>query len=208
MSLAGNDSFCLNARVIPVLSPLSVASGVAISEVLFDAGLSVQEITLRTHSGLETIAALKRDRPDRIVGAGSVLTPELGEAALRAGADFLVSPGMTEDLLKFALTCGVPFLPGVATLSEIMRVAQLGCAVAKLFPAESLGGLAFLRSIAGPLPAMKFCPTGGIDQRLASAYLKLDNVLAVGGSWMVPNELILGGKLEAIHALAEQAAAL
>ena len=208
MSFAENETCFSHARVIPVLTPRSVESGVAVSRVLFEANLRLQEITLRTRAGLETIAALKRNLPDLIVGAGTVLTPDMGNAAIQAGAGFLVSPGTTEELLRFAVDCSVPFLPGVTTISEMMRVQALGCTVAKLFPAQLLGGAAFLRSLSGPLPAMKFCPTGGIDARLVPDYLKLGNVLAVGGSWMAPEELIAQNRLEDIRRLAEQAATL
>jgi len=208
MSFAQNETYFSQARVIAVLTPASVASGVALSRVLFEAGLRMQEITLRTASGLETIAALKHQIPELIVGAGSVLTLEFGEAAIQAGARFLVSPGTTEALLQFAANCGVPFLPGVATVSEMMRVQALGCTAAKLFPVETLGGMAFVRAAAGPLPSMKFCPTGGIDAQLAPGYLQLANVLAVGGSWMVPNDLVTENRFEDIRRLAEQAAAL
>ena len=196
------------ARVIPVLTPTTVTTGVAVSRILFEAGLHVQEITLRNPSGLQTLSALRRDLPELVVGAGSVLTPRLGGDAIQAGAQFLVSPGTTEMLLQFAVDCGVPFLPGVASVSEIMRVQALGCELAKLFPAQALGGIGFLRSVAGPLPAMKFCPTGGIDPRLAADYLALSNVAAVGGSWMAPEELIDQGRFDDIRRLAEQAMAL
>lgn len=208
MSLEGNEAYFSQARVIPVLTPRSVDSGVAVCRILFEAGLCLQEITLRTRAGLETIAALKRELPKLIVGAGSVLTPRVGEAALRAGAGFLVSPGITEDLLGFAAGCAVPFLPGVSTVSEIMRVRELGCTVAKLFPAKLLGGVTFLRSLSGPLPMMKFCPTGGIDANVAPDYLHLNNVLAVGGSWMAPDDLIAQDRMKDIYQLAAQAAAL
>ena len=188
MSFTQIDELFAGARVIPVLTPTSVTDGVTVSRILFEAGLAVQEITLRTSHGCDTIAALRRELPDLVVGAGSVLSADLGEAALQAGACFLVSPGITDPLLRFAADCAVPFLPGVATVTEMMHVLAIGCRVAKLFPAESLGGVAFLRSVAGPLAAMKFCPTGGIDADLARSYLKLSNVLAVGGSWMAPPE--------------------
>jgi 2-dehydro-3-deoxyphosphogluconate aldolase/(4S)-4-hydroxy-2-oxoglutarate aldolase len=208
MSLADNAAYFSRARVIPVLTPHSVESGVAVSRVLFEAGLLMQEITLRTAAGLETIAAIKRDLPELTVGAGSVLTSQMGEQAIGAGARFLVSPGTTETLLQFAANCSVPFLPGVATASEIMRTQALGCTAVKLFPAQSLGGVNFLRALAGPLPSMKFCPTGGIEARLAPEYLQLDNVLAVGGSWMATNELISGARFEEIRRLAVAAAGL
>jgi 2-dehydro-3-deoxyphosphogluconate aldolase/(4S)-4-hydroxy-2-oxoglutarate aldolase len=208
MSLNENAAYFAQARVLPVLTPVSAASGTVVSCILFDAGLRMQEITLRTQSGLDTIAALKQELPELIVGAGSVLTREMGEAAIQAGARFLVSPGTTEGLLRFAMECSVPFLPGVATLSEMMRVLAFGCTAAKLFPAEPLGGVAFLSSVAAPLPLMKFCPTGGIDASLTPEYLQLANVLAVGGSWMAPNVLIGENRLAEIRRLAEQAAAL
>lgn len=208
MTVQENETYFARARVLPVLTPISVGSGIAVSRILFDAGLRLQEITLRTELGLETIGALKQAVPDLIVGAGSVLSPELGEAAIRAGARFLVSPGTSEALLQFAHKCGVPFLPGVATVSEMMRVLALGCTVAKLYPAELLGGTAFLRSLQGPLASMKFCPTGGIDAGLAPRYLQLANVLAVGGSWMAPDDLVRENRVDDIRRLAEGAAAL
>jgi 2-dehydro-3-deoxyphosphogluconate aldolase/(4S)-4-hydroxy-2-oxoglutarate aldolase len=130
----------------------------------------------------------------------------MGEAAIQAGAQFLVSPGTSEALLQFAVECRVPFLPGVSTVSEIMRLLEIGCTTAKLFPAEALGGVSFLRCVAGPLPSMKFCPTGGLDAGLAPRYLRLPNVLAVAGSWMAPDELIRENQLDDIRRLAEHAA--
>jgi 2-dehydro-3-deoxyphosphogluconate aldolase/(4S)-4-hydroxy-2-oxoglutarate aldolase len=208
MSLKENEAYFSQARVIAVLTPESVASGVALSRVLFDAGLRVQEITLRTEWGLETIAALRRELRELIVGAGSVITPGLGEAAIQAGARFLVSPGTNDALLQFAAECRVPFLPGVSTVSESMRVLALGCTAAKLFPADLLGGVAFLRSVAAPLPSMKFCPSGGMDSKVAPDYLQLANVVAVGGSWMAPAELVRQNRFAEIRNLAEEAASL
>jgi len=207
LSFTGNETFFSQVRVIPILTPATVESGVAVSRVLFEAGLRLQEITLRTGAGLATIAALRRELPELIVGAGTVLTPEQGDAAIQGGARFLVSPGTTEALLSFAADCAVPFLPGVTTVSEMMRVLAGGCTVAKLFPAEALGA-GFLRAVAGPLPSMRFCPTGGIEAGSAPAYLRLANVLAVGGSWMVPNELIDQKRFADIRRLAEEAVAL
>jgi 2-dehydro-3-deoxyphosphogluconate aldolase/(4S)-4-hydroxy-2-oxoglutarate aldolase len=208
MSLKENEAYFSQARVLPVLTPESVAGAIAVSRVLFDAGLRLQEIALRTECGLETIAALARELPELIIGAGSVVTPELGEAAIRAGARFLVSPGTNDSLLQYAADCRVPFLPGVSTVSESMRVLALGCSAAKLFPADLLGGAAFLRSVAGPLPSMKFCPSGGMDANVAPAYLRLGNVIAVSGSWMAPPELVRQNRLAEIRRLAEEAASL
>ena len=208
MSFAENEGFFSRARVIPVLTPQSIESGMAVGRVLFESGLRLQEITLRTGASLEVITTLRRELPELIVGAGTVLTPRQGEAAIEAGARFLVSPGITDELLRFAVDCNVPFLPGVATVSEMMRVQARGCTVPKLFPAQLLGGTAFLRSLAGPLPTMKFCPTGGIDANSAPGYLQLPNVLAAGGGWMVPDTLIAQNRWADIQHLAEQAAAL
>jgi len=116
-------------------------------------------------SGLDTIAAFKQELPELIVGAGSLLTPDMGDAAIQVGARFLVGPGTNVALLQFAVKCGVPFLPGAATVSEIMRVLDVGRTAARLFPAEVLGGITYLRSLAGPISSMKFCPTGSVDMR-------------------------------------------
>jgi 2-dehydro-3-deoxyphosphogluconate aldolase/(4S)-4-hydroxy-2-oxoglutarate aldolase len=194
--------------VVPVLTPDSVASAVAVSRVLFEAGLRMHEVTLRNEWGLETIAALAHEVPALIVGAGSVVTPALGQAAIQAGARFLVSPGATDTLLQFAADCPVPFLPGVSTVSESMRVLALGATAAKLFPADLLGGVAFLRAVGGPLAAMKFCPSGGMDAQIAPGYLGLANVISVGGSWMAPAELVRQKRFDEIRKLAEEAAAL
>lgn len=208
MSFARNEAFFSQSRVIPVLTPASVEEGVAVSRVLFEGGLTFHEITLRTKAGLQTIAALKNQMPGLVVGAGSVLTPELGHAAIAAGASFLVSPGATEALLDFAASCDVPFLPGAGSVSEAMRLLAVGCGMAKLFPAEPLGGVKFLQAVGGPLPAMKFCPTGGIGAGTAPDYLKLANVVAVGGSWMAPGDLVKAKDFAAIRRLAQQAASL
>jgi 2-dehydro-3-deoxyphosphogluconate aldolase / (4S)-4-hydroxy-2-oxoglutarate aldolase len=208
MSLIDNEAYFSQVRVIAVLTPESVAGALALSRVLFEAGLRMHEITLRTGCALEVIATLTRELPGLIVGAGSVVTPELGEAAMHAGARYLVSPGTNQPLLQFAADCRVPFLPGVSTVSEAMRVLALGCTAAKLFPADVLGGIAFLRSLAAPLPAMKFCPSGGIDAQVAPGYLRLPNVVAVGGSWMAPADLVREGRFADIRQLAEAAAAL
>ena len=208
MSFADNERFFSKSRVIPVLTPQSVEEGVAVSRALFEGGLRLHEITLRTVAGIETIVALRKEIPDLMVGAGSVLTPELGQAAIAAGASFLVSPGTTDALLDFAAACGVPFLPGAGSVSEAMRLLAMGCTTAKLFPAEPLGGIQFLQAISGPLPSMKFCPTGGIHAANAPDYLKLANVTAVGGSWMAPRDLVKAKDFSGIHRLGEQAALL
>ena len=208
MSLADNERFFSKSRVIPVLTPQAAAEGVAVSRALFEGGLHLHEVTLRTPAGIETIAALRKEIPDLIVGAGSVLTAELGQRAIAAGASFLVSPGTTDALLDFAAACPVPFLPGAGSVSEAMFLLASGCRLAKFFPAEPLGGVQFLQAVAGPLTAMKFCPTGGVTAQNAPDYLKLANVTAVGGSWMAPHDLVKTKDFAAIRRLAEQASSL
>lgn len=208
MSFTGAEACFSSQRVLPVITAHSLESGLAVARVLFEAGLRMQEITLRTTAALPTIAALSRELPQLIVGAGTVLNAQQGEAAIAAGARFLVSPGCTAPLLDFAAACAVPFIPGIATVSEAMSLQARGATVAKLFPAQVLGGVALLKALASVLPALKFCPTGGIDARLAPDYLKLPNVLAVGGSWMVTDDWIEAQRWGEIRLAAEQAAAL
>jgi len=131
VSFADNERFFSKSRVIPVLTPQSVEEGVKVSRALFEGGLRLHEITLRTAAGIETITALRREIPGLIVGAGSVLTAEMGQAAIGAGASFLVSPGTTDALLEFAATCSVPFLPGAGSVSEAMRLLAMGCTMIK-----------------------------------------------------------------------------
>jgi 2-dehydro-3-deoxyphosphogluconate aldolase/(4S)-4-hydroxy-2-oxoglutarate aldolase len=206
MSLIGNAAYFSQARVIPVLSVSSVAAGVEISRVLFEAGLRFQEVTLRTEWGLATIAAIRRELPQVVVGAGTVLSPDLGQAALDAGASFLVSPGTPEGLLRFAAECAPPFLPGAATAAELMRLMLEGCTAAKVFPVESLGGVSYIKALSAPLGAIKLCPSGGVTARNASNYLALANVLSVAGSWMISGDA--PQRTSELTRLARQAAAL
>jgi len=206
MSVIGNAAYFSQARVVPVLSVSSVAAGVETSRVLFEAGLRFQEVTLRTEWGLATIAAIRRELPQVVVGAGTVLNPDLGQAALDAGASFLVSPGTPEGLLQFAAQCAPPFLPGAATVAELMRLMLEGCTAAKVFPVESLGGVSYIKALSGPLGAIKLCPSGGVTARNASHYLALDNVLSVAGSWMISRDA--PQRTSELTRLARQAAAL
>ncbi|MCC3773102.1 bifunctional 4-hydroxy-2-oxoglutarate aldolase/2-dehydro-3-deoxy-phosphogluconate aldolase, partial [Streptomyces sp. UNOC14_S4] len=171
-------------------------------------GLASVEVTLRTAGALEAIRAVAAEVPEAVVGAGSVLTPDQATAAVEAGARFLVSPGWTERLLKTARGTGVPFLPGVSTASEVMTLLERGVREMKFFPAEASGGVAFLKSLAGPLPSARFCPTGGIGPDSAPAYLALPNVGCVGGTWMLPADAIARRDWTRVTALARAAAAL
>jgi 2-dehydro-3-deoxyphosphogluconate aldolase/(4S)-4-hydroxy-2-oxoglutarate aldolase len=173
--------------VIPVLAFKSAQEAVDVCRVLFDEGLSVLEITLRHESALAAINAVKEDLPaDACVGAGTVITPELAEAAIEAGAEFGVSPGLTPELAAAVKKLNWPFLPGIATLSEAMQAREWGFTELKFFPANISGGTGFLKAVGSVLPDLTFCPTGGISVDTAPDYRALPNVATVGGSWITP----------------------
>jgi len=195
------------APVIPVLVVHDAATARPLAEALVAGGLPVLEVTLRTPAALEALR-LMAGVPGAVVGAGTVLTPADLAAARAAGATFGVAPGMTPALGRAVARDGLPFLPGAATASEVMALAEAGFDAAKLFPAEAVGGVALLRGLAGPLPAMGFCPTGGITAETAGRYLGLANVLCVGGTWIAPEALIAAGDYAEIAARAAAAAAL
>ena len=196
------------APVIPVLTVASVDDGVAQAKALVAGGLYAIEVTLRTPSALAAIRAIAKAMPDAFVGAGTIVSVEQIDEAVKAGARFLVSPGAPPALAKAAAQSPVPFLPGCATASEAMALRELGFRSLKLFPAEAAGGAKLLASLAAPLPDLRFCPTGGIDLAKAPDYLKLPNVPCVGGSWMLPKAAIAAGDYFAVEALSREAAAL
>ncbi len=173
------------APVIPVLVIDNVSHAVAIAKALVAGGLSALEVTLRTPCALDVIRAMKQV-PGAVVGAGTVLNPRELDAALKAGAEFIVSPGLTPALGKAAVEAGVPFLPGTANAADVMLGLDLGLTHFKFFPAEASGGIAALKAIAAPFAMAKFCPTGGITLASAPDWLAIDPVLCVGGSWIVP----------------------
>lgn len=197
------DQIMRKAPVIPVLVFQEEMDWVGLAETFVGAGLPVLEVTLRTGHGLEAIRAMSRV-PGAIVGAGTVLNEAQLSQAIEAGSQFIVSPGLTEPLARAALDSGIPFLPGVATASEIMRGLDLGLDRFKFFPAEASGGIPAIKAIAGPFGNVRFCPTGGIRSDTAASWLALDNILCVGGSWFVKP----GDSLEAIGERARAAAAL
>lgn len=196
------------APVIPVLTIARVADAVPLARALAAGGLPVIEVTLRTVAALDAVRAIVAEVPDCIVGVGTVTEVPDIRHALAAGARYLVSPGTTDALADALAAIPVPALPGCATVSEAMALAARGFPVLKFFPAEAAGGIDFLKSIAAPLPQLKFCPTGGIDMRNAAAYLALPNVVAVGGSWVAPNDAIAARDFSRITALAREAAGL
>lgn len=196
------------APVVPVVTVTDPADAVPLARALVEGGLPVIELTLRTPAALEAVRRVAAEVPEIALGVGTVVTPRQAEDSAAAGASFLVSPGATPSLLAAMAGTGLPFLPGVATVSEALAVLETGQAELKFFPAEQAGGAAYLRSLAGPLPQLRFCPTGGISEALAPAYLALPNVGCVGGSWIAPHDLIAAGAWGEVRARAAAAAAL
>ncbi|MFI8241398.1 bifunctional 4-hydroxy-2-oxoglutarate aldolase/2-dehydro-3-deoxy-phosphogluconate aldolase [Streptomyces sp. NPDC085866] len=207
--MSGMPSSVLDlAPVVPVVVIEDAADAVPLARALVAGGLPAIEVTLRTPAALDAIRAVAGEVPDAVVGAGTVIAPEQVGACVAAGARFLVSPGWTDVLLTAMRASGVPFLPGVSTTSEVVALLERGVREMKFFPAQAAGGTAYLRSLAGPLPQARFCPTGGIGPATAPEYLSLPNVGCVGGSWMVPADAMAAGDWARIEELARTAAGL
>lgn len=198
---------CLLAPVVPVLVIDDAARAAALATALVAGGLPALEVTLRTPAALDAIRAMA-EVPGGVVGAGTLLTRADVKAAKEAGAKFGVSPGATDALLDACAEFELPLLPGAATATEVMILLEKGYTVQKFFPAEAAGGAALLKSIGGPIPQVRFCPTGGISLRNARDYLALPNVMCVGGSWVAPTVMVQAGDWAGISNLAVEAAAL
>ena len=198
------DQIMRLAPVIPVIVIDRVEDAVPMAEALVAGGLPVLEVTLRTPAALDALAAMKRVK-GAVVGAGTILDPATLASAIHAGAEFIVSPGLTDNLGKAAVASGIPFLPGVANAADIMRGMDMGLSRFKFFPAATSGGIPALKALAGPFGQARFCPTGGISAATAPEWLALDAVLCVGGSWVVPS-----GSLDpvSVERLAREASAL
>ncbi|MET8446351.1 bifunctional 4-hydroxy-2-oxoglutarate aldolase/2-dehydro-3-deoxy-phosphogluconate aldolase [Streptomyces sp. NPDC005209] len=207
--MSGMPSSLLDlAPVVPVVVVKDAAHAVPLARALVAGGLPAVEVTLRTSAALDAIRAIAAEVPDAMVGAGTVITPAQVTACVAAGARFLVSPGWTDGLLDAMRASGVPFLPGVSTTTEVVALLERGVREMKFFPAQAAGGTAYLRSLAGPLPQARFCPTGGIGPGTAPEYLSLPNVGCVGGSWMVPADAVAARDWARVETLAREAAGL
>ena len=196
------------APVIPVLTIETLETAGPLARALVKGGLPVLEITLRTAVALEALRTIVAEVPEAIVGAGTVLNPAQLDLVQRAGARFAVSPGCTEALARAARSSGIPFLPGVQTVSEAMALAELGFQVLKFFPADAAGGLTWIKAVGAPLADLRFCPTGGITAETAPAYLALANVACVGGSWVAPRVAVATGDWQSVERLAATASTL
>ncbi|MGZ4504664.1 MAG: bifunctional 4-hydroxy-2-oxoglutarate aldolase/2-dehydro-3-deoxy-phosphogluconate aldolase [Nocardioidaceae bacterium] len=202
------ESLLDRVPVIPVVVIDDLAHAVPVAKALVSGGLPVIELTLRTPVALEAIRAIAAEVPEIALGAGTVVEPGQAKEAADAGATFLVSPGSTPSLLAGMGDTGLPFLPGVATVSEVLAVLEQGYREMKLFPAAASGGPAFLAAIGGPVPQVRFCPTGGVSAANATDYLALPNVGCVGGSWITPKPLLAAGDWAGVEQLARDASTL
>ncbi len=201
-------SLFARSRIVPVVALDDAETGVALAQALVAGGMPVIEMTLRTPNALKVAEAIAREVPDILLGLGTVLSPEQIAPALSAGARFLVSPGLTPALAEAAAACEVPFLPGVATVSEAMAAWAHGFRTVKFFPAEASGGVAALKAFQPVLQELRFCPTGGIDAAKAPSYLALPHVVGLGGSWIAPADALKQRDMARITALAREAAAV
>ena len=197
----------LACPLIPVVVIDRLDDAVPVAEALLQGGVSALEITLRTPVACEAISAMKLALPDAVIGAGTVSSGETYGAAVQAGADFIVSPGATDQLFKTAAAQTVPFLPGAVTGSEVLRAMEFGYATLKFFPAEAVGGAPALQALSGPFPNVNFMPTGWVTPDNVANYFQLENVCAVGGSWLTPRELLMGQQWEALYQLAADSVA-
>ncbi|KZN52396.1 bifunctional 4-hydroxy-2-oxoglutarate aldolase/2-dehydro-3-deoxy-phosphogluconate aldolase [Pseudoalteromonas luteoviolacea] len=193
------------APVVPVIVIEELEDAIPLAKALYNGGLRALEVTLRTPIAAEAVKQIKEALPEAYVGTGTVVDKASFEASVNAGADFMVSPGVSSELLELAKNTDIPFLPGASTPSEAMELAAHGFKFLKFFPAEAAGGTPMLKSIGGPLPQVTFCPTGGISLESAPKYLALKNVICVGGTWMLDKALIAKKDWQAIEALAKQA---
>lgn len=194
--------------IVPVIVLNDANKAVPLAKALLAGGITVMEITFRTAAASESIAAVSREVPEMLVGAGTVITIDQMDAAIAAGAKFLVSPGSDIELIKAAAERKCPILPGAVTPSEIMAGLKLGIKMFKFFPAENYGGLATLKSLGAPFTDISFVPTGGISEKNVSAYLENSRISAVGGSWMAPAKLIDAGDFATIEEKTREAVAL
>jgi 2-dehydro-3-deoxyphosphogluconate aldolase / (4S)-4-hydroxy-2-oxoglutarate aldolase len=195
-------------RVAPVIVIDDAAQSVPMARALADGGLTCIEITMRTPAALDAMRKISSECPDVIVGAGTVLSPDNARDARAAGAQFMVAPGINPEMVRYCVDDGIPVFPGVATPSEIEAALRLGLSVVKVFPIEALGGVSYLKAIAGPFGKLEFLPSGGITAENLAAYLSYERVIACGGSWMAPPAMIKAGQFDRIREEAAKAVAV
>lgn len=193
--------------VVPVLVIHEVEHAIPLAKALIAGGIKVLEVTLRTPAALAVIKTIAENVPEAIIGAGTVTNAQQLKEVTEAGAKFAISPGMTADLLAAGASGGIPLIPGISSISDLMKAKDAGYTHLKFFPAEASGGVKALKSIGGPFPEITFCPTGGIGPANFTEYLSLSNVQCVGGSWLAPDDAIRNGDWNKITDLAKAAIA-
>ncbi|MDB6446584.1 2-keto-3-deoxy-phosphogluconate aldolase [Pseudomonas sp. NFACC32-1] len=202
------DNLCAKARILPVITIAREQDILPLADALAAGGLTALEVTLRSQYGLKAIQVLREQRPELVTGAGTVLDRHMLAAAEAAGSQFIVTPGITRDLLEASVQSPIPLLPGISNASGIMEGYSLGYRRFKLFPAEVSGGVAALKALGGPFGEVKFCPTGGVGPANIKSYMALKNVMCVGGSWMLDPEWIKNGDWARIQECTAEALAL
>lgn len=194
--------------IVPVVVLDDAKDAAPLAEALIEGGLPCAEVTFRTAAAEESIRIMAEKYPEMLVGAGTVLTIDQVNRAVKAGAKFIVSPGLNPQVVQYCQNIGVPVTPGVQTPSEIEQALSLGLDVVKFFPAEPAGGLKMIKAIAAPYTTLTFMPTGGINAQNVKEYLAYNRILACGGSWMVKNDLIKAGDFDKIKEMTKEAAAI
>ncbi|MBK3807117.1 bifunctional 4-hydroxy-2-oxoglutarate aldolase/2-dehydro-3-deoxy-phosphogluconate aldolase [Stutzerimonas stutzeri] len=187
------EQICVAARILPVITIGSEEQILPLADALSAGGLRTLEITLRSRHGLTAIQRLRQERPDLCIGAGTVLDRRMMDEVEAAGAQFIVTPGCTRDILEAGVSCSILLLPGTSSASDVMEGYALGYRRFKLFPAEVCGGIAALKALGGPFGDVRFCPTGGVSAANAAQYLALANVMCVGGTWMIDSATLERG---------------
>ncbi len=193
--------------IVPVLVIDRVEDALPIAEALLAADVKVLEVTLRTPSALDVISAIAKELPEAVIGSGTVTNRQQLQQSIDAGAKFAISPGLTKDLLQAGNESEIALIPGISSISELMDASDFGYDHLKFFPAEASGGVNAIKSIGGPFPDIKFCPTGGINLNNVRDYLALPNVICCGGSWLVPNQAVVSKNWSQITQLANEAIA-
>ena len=192
--------------IVPVVVLDDEKDAKPLAKALVEGGLPCAEVTFRTKAAEESIRIMAKEYPQMLVGAGTVLTTEQVDRAIKAGAKFIVSPGLNPKIVSYCIEKGIPVTPGCQTPSDIEKALELGLDVVKFFPAEPAGGLPMIKALAAPYTEVMFMPTGGINPKNVVDYLKFDRILACGGSWMVKGDLVKEGKFDEITALVKEAA--
>ncbi len=192
--------------VIPVIALDDAKDAAPLGDALMKGGLPAAEVTFRTAAAVDTIKTLKKEFPDMLVGAGTVLTTEQADRAIDAGAEFIVAPGLNPKVVKHVLDKGYPMSPGIATATEIEAALDLGLTFVKFFPAEANGGLPMIKALAGPYTNVKYMPTGGVSAKNLAEYLAYDKIVCCGGTWMVKKDLVAAGNFAEIEKMSKEAA--